>query len=149
MTWNKWIKSRIAFMYFILVVVLLFGCTTPKVIIRKVEIPYPLPAITDTVTLRDTVIAKDSLWFGNVTDSLGKVIGDLTVYFKKKIASLNLYKDTIYVPVKDTIEVPNNTNALIPAIVGVLSWWEQTILYGGIGLILALLIAIRTKTGKL
>lgn len=135
----------------LLVLVLLSGCSSAPIIIEKeIEVPVVVPEIRDTtILLRDTVFVKDSVWFGEVKDSVGKVIGDLTVYFQKKIASINIKPDTVLVPViiRDTVSTDGDN--LIPAVVGVLSWWEQTILYGGIGLTLALLIGMRLKRGKI
>jgi len=144
------IISRVAFCYFILVVLLfLVGCSSaPEIIIKEIKVPYYLPAIHDTITLKDTVIKSDSAWIGSVTDSLGRVIGDLTVYFKKKIASINLLKDTIYVPYKDTIQVPTNSNSILPLVNSYLSWWEKGILYGGLGTIISFLIYLRIQRGK-
>jgi len=134
----------------LILVVLLIGCSTPKPIIIEREIPVPIPAYRDTtIVLRDTVVVQDSVWYGEVTDSLGKVIGDLTVYYKKKIASISLKERIVYVPIKDTVNTSDNSGSVVPIIINTLSWWEQTILYGGMGLILSLLIAMRVKRGKI
>jgi hypothetical protein len=143
------IKSRLAFCYFILVVLLTFGCSSTPTIIEKPVIVL-VPEIKDTaIVLRDTITVLDSAWYGEVTDSLGKVIGDLTVYFKKKIASINIKRDTLYVLVKDTISNTTNLNPIIPIISDNLSWWESFLFFGGMGLLTGLIAYLRLKRGKL
>lgn len=125
-----------------LVLLLLFGCSSSPVIVEKiVEVPVYSPAVRDTIILQDTVIAKDSLWFGEVTDSLGKVIGDLKVYYQKKIAELNLKAktDTITVTVKDTVKVKGGQ--VLETISGFLNWWEESIVI----LVAVLLLAWKAK----
>lgn len=125
-----------------LVLLLLFGCSSSPVIVEKiVEVPVYSPAVRDTIILQDTVIAKDSLWFGEVTDSLGKVIGDLKVYYQKKIAELNLKAktDTITVTVKDTVKVKEGQ--VLETISGFLNWWEESIVI----LVAVLLLAWKAK----
>lgn len=151
---RKRLVSKIAFIYFVFVLLFLIGCSGTNTIIREVPIYLDRPALRDSIVLRDSVIYKDSvaidsLWYGEVQDSLGQVIGDLKVYFSKKIAELKLNAKKDIVILKDTVKVPNDTNPILPVIVNSLAWWEQTIFFGGIGLILALLIAIRTKRGKI
>jgi predicted nuclease of restriction endonuclease-like RecB superfamily len=102
--------------------------------------------VHDTVLLRDTVISKDSLWTGEVVDSLNNVIGWLRVYYNKKIAELSISKyDTLLI--HDTLYISKESE-LLPTIASSLSWWEQIIFYGGIGAIISLLIALRFKRGK-
>lgn len=146
---RKRLVSKIAFIYFVFVLLFLIGCSGTNTIIREVPIYLEKPALTDTVTLVDTVIVGDSVWYGQVNDSLGKVIGDLKVYFKKKIAELklNATKDTVWYV--DTVEVNNATNPILPVLNSALSWWEKLILYGGLGSILSLLIYLRVKRGKI
>lgn len=125
-----------------LVLLLLFGCSSSPVIVERiVEVPVYSPAVRDTIILQDTVIAKDSLWFGEVTDSLGKVIGDLKVYYQKKIAELNLKAktDTITVTVKDTVKVKEGQ--ILETISGFLNWWEESIVI----LVAVLLVAWKAK----
>lgn len=125
-----------------LVLLLLFGCSSSPVIVERiVEVPVYSPAVRDTIILQDTVIAKDSLWFGEVTDSLGKVIGDLKVYYQKKIAELNLKAktDTITVTVKDTVKVKEGQ--ILETISGFLNWWEESIVI----LVAVLLLAWKAK----
>ena len=129
-------------------VLLLIGCSSTPLIKNTALVARP--QINDTIKLRDSVIVKDSivvdsLWFGEVKDSLGRVIGDLKVYFKNKIAELKLNekKDTV------TFEIPaGNSNPFMPVVVKSLSWWEQLIFYGGMASIITLLIALRFKRGK-
>ena len=69
------------------------------------------------------------------------------MFYNKKIAELKISKkDTV--AVVDTVFIPQNQN-IVPAVVSALTWWEQLILYGGIGAIISLLIALRIKRGKL
>lgn len=136
------LKSRIAFGYFLLMLLLLFGCSSSPVIVERiVEVPVYSPAVRDTIILQDTVTAKDSLWFGEVKDSLGKVIGDLKVYYQKKIAELNLKAktDTITVTVKDTVKVKEGQ--ILETISGFLNWWEESIVI----LVAVLLLAWKAK----
>lgn len=145
-------KEYLAVLYFILIIVLflLLGCSRTAPIVVEKPVIVTVPEFRDTaIVLRDTVIVKDSLWYGEVTDSLGKVIGDLKIYFKKKIAELKLNEkhDTVYI--KDTILVSDNSNSILPVVNTYFEWWEKALLYGGIGSILSLIIYLRVKRGKL
>lgn len=132
-----------------LVCLALSACSSAPTIIEK-PIPVIIPELRDTtIILRDTVLVKDSVWYGEVTDSLGKVIGDLTVYFKKKIASLNLKRDTVIVFIKDTTQSNSNLDPFIRLANDNFSWWEKGILYGGLGTIISFLIFLRVKRGKI
>jgi len=129
------------------VVLLLYSCSSaPTIIEREIKVPFET-TIHDTITLKDTVINKDSLWTGNVVDSLNNVIGWLKVFYNKKIAELKISKKDTAVII-DTVFIPKD-QGIIPAVVNTLSWWEQLILYGGIGAIISLLIAIRIKRKKI
>lgn len=139
----------------ILVSVLLIGCSSAPVIKERiVPVPVKIHPVEEVIEMRDTTNeAGDSLLYGSLVDSLNKVIAEITIDLKRKVAELKIPEriDTIYVAVKDTL--PGNAaagigNEIIPAVVSVLSWWEQSILYGGIGLIIALLIGLRVKRGK-
>ena len=132
----------------VLSLVYLTGCgSTPQIIETEIKVPFET-TIHDTIILRETVINKDSIWTGALVDSLNNEIGWLKVYHSKKIAELKLNKrDTV--TIIDTITISTNNKNLLPVIAGSLSWWEQLILYGGIGAILSLLIAIRFKRGKI
>lgn len=136
-------KHRISFIYFcFLVLLLFFGCSSsPLIVERVVEVPVYYPAVRDTITLQDTVILKDSLWFGEVTDSLGKVIGDLKVYYKKKIAELNLKAktDTVTITVTDTVKAKQGQ--VLETISGFLNWWEESLVI----LVAVLLLAWKAK----
>lgn len=130
-----------------MVVLLLYSCSSaPTIIEREIKVPFET-TIHDTITLKDTVINKDSLWTGNVVDSLNNVIGWLKVFYNKKIAELKISKKDTAVII-DTVFIPKD-QGIIPAVVNTLSWWEQLILYGGIGAIISLLIAIRIKRKKI
>lgn len=125
---------------------LLIGCSgTPKILEREIKVPV-VTTIHDTITLRDTIINQDTLWSGEVVDSLNKVIGWLKVNSNKKAAELKITKKDTAVII-DTVYITKEQN-LIPAAVNTLSWWEQLILYGGLGAIISLLIALRIKRGK-
>jgi hypothetical protein len=131
----------------IVAVVFFYSCSSPPTIIeRPVIIEVPVPAIKDSlIVLKDTVIVQDSVWFGEVKDSLGKVIGDLTVFFQRKIASLNIKRDTISVVhvIRDTVY--KDYHPLIPIADNLLSKTEKALLYGGLGLLLSLIVYLRVK----
>ena len=126
---------------------LLIGCSgSPRIIEREIKVPYEI-AVHDTIILRDTVINQDTLWSGEVVDSLNNVIGWLKVFYNKRIAELKISKkDTA--TITDTVFIPQNQN-MVPAVGSALTWWEQIVLYGGIGMIISLLIALRIKRGRL
>lgn len=129
---------------------LLLGCSSSAPTIIEKPVVVTVPEFRDTtIVLRDTVIVNDSLWYGEVTDSLGKVIGDLKVYFKKKIAELKLNekRDTIYI--KIPVVSDDKPNSILPVVNSYFEWWEKIILYGGIGSILSLIIYLRIKRGKI
>lgn len=153
---RKRLVSRIAFVYFILVLLsLLIGCSGTNTIYQDIPVYVHTPPIQDTLWLKDTVyyydnmLPQDSLWYSDVVDSLNKKIGSVEVYYKKKIARLKLNAKTDTLLIRDTVKVPTNTNPILPVIVNSLTWWEQTILFGGLGIILALLTAMRVKRGKI
>jgi hypothetical protein len=144
----KRLGAMVGFNHFIAVLILLLiGCSgSPQLIEREIKVPYEI-AVHDTILLQDTVINQDTLWSGEVVDSLNNVIGWMKVFYKKKIAELKISKkDTI--AIIDTVFIPQNQN-IVPALVSALTWWEQLILYGGIGVIISLLIVLRIKRGKL
>lgn len=128
---------------------MVLACSSaPTIIEREIKVPIVIPSVRDSlIELRDTIMVKDTLWFGEVTDSLNKVIGQITVDFKKKIASLNIKSRVDTVIYRDTLRI-ENTN-LLPAINGVFTWWEKLIMYGGMGLIFSLLMYLRVKRGKI
>ena len=147
----KKLHSRLAFCYFILVVLLLFGCSTSNIVYRDVPIYIHTPPTTDTLLLRDTIYAEtnDTLWYSDVVDSLNKKIGSVEVYYKKKIARLKLDAKTDTVIYRDTIEVSSNTNSILPIIVNSLNWWESLLFFGGMGLLTGLIGYLRLKRGKI
>ena len=134
------------FIFFIAALLLLIGCSgSPRILEREIKVPYET-VVHDTIFLQDTVINQDTVWSGEVVDSLNNVIGWLKVYYNKKIAELKISKkDTV--AITDTVFIPQNQN-MVPALVSALTWWEQIVLYGGIGAIISLLIALRIKRGK-
>lgn len=95
-------KSKL---YFLVLGVLLLGCSSTPTIIEK---PYPvyLPGIHDTIELKqDTIYLptdSNAYWEGNVEDSLKNVIGWMKVFYNRKIAELKLNDkmDTVYVPIE-------------------------------------------------
>jgi len=125
----KKLRSRLAFAYFVVLVLLLIGCSSTPTI---VEVPYPVfvPAIHDTIELvQDTVYApsdSNAYWEGGVQDSLKNVIGWLKVFYNRKIAELKLnpHTDTVKVPVK----VPVEKDKIIQVISGLLPMWAEAIL---------------------
>lgn len=124
------------------------GCRSAAPVI--IEKPIIIPGIKDTaILLRDTVIQKDSLWFGEVKDSIGREIGNLKIYFIKKLAELkiNERRDTIYVKVP--VAADDKPNSLLHLVNIGLEWWEKVILYGGIGIIISILIYSRANKGKI
>jgi len=134
-------------LFYAAALLLLIGCSgSPQLIEREIKVPYEI-AVHDTIFLQDTVINQDTVWSGEVVDSLNNVIGWLKLFYNKKIAELKISKKDTVAAV-DTVCIPQNQN-IVPTVVSALSWWEQLILYGGIGAIISLLIALRIKRGKL
>lgn len=134
---------------YLFMALLLFGCSSaPTIIEREIEVPVLVPAVHDTIMLKDTVIVKDSLWYGEVQDSLGRVIGDLKVFFKRKIAELKLNekKDTIRVPVIDTVNVP--ANSISTVLDTGFNWWEKGVLYLMLILTSGIIVYLKLKRGK-
>lgn len=152
----KRLRAIAGLIYFITVVLaiiyLIIGCSTPKVIEKPVEIT--IPVLKDSIVLRDSVILRDSvlvdsLWFGEVRDSLGQVVGDLKVHFKKKIAELKLNEKRDTINVKIPVHRNDKSDHLLNLVNTGFEWWEKIILYGGLGLILSGIIYLRIKRGKL
>ena len=139
------VKSLSKYLIFLVVV----ACSSSPEI-QYVEKPVYIhtESYADTLVLRDTVIAKDTVWYGDVVDSLNNKIGDLTVYYKNKIARISHYAKTDTFYIKDTIIVSNNTNSILPVIVDTFNFWENGLLFGGIGLIIGLIAYLRIKRGK-
>lgn len=124
-------------------ILLIVGCSSVQYVEKEVKVPVYI-TVTDTMLLKDTVIALDTLWYSDVVDSLNNTIGWLKVYYKKKLAQLNITKkdtvkftqiDTIYVDKPKPIEV---ISGLLPA------WAEIVLIAIGIGL-----LYLTTKTGKI
>jgi hypothetical protein len=132
----------------VLLLIMLSGCRTAAPVI--IEKSIVIPGIKDTaIILRDTVIQKDSLWLGEVKDSIGREIGNLKIYFSKKLAELkiNERRDTIYVKVP--VPADDKSGSLLHLVDIGLEWWEKIILYGGIGIIISILIYFRATKGKI
>src|SRR5574343_1414367 len=107
-------------------VLLLFGCSSTSTIVTKVDTVYiTQPAILDTVLLYDSLITNDSIWYGKIRDSLDGEIGELTVYWKKKLASVKLKEriDTVFITKTDTLK----STTTLETISGFLNWWEEAI----------------------
>lgn len=144
---SKRLRAIAGFIHFIAAVLLLIGCSsTPTILEREIKVPV-VTTIHDTITLRDTVINQDTLWSGEVVDSLNNIIGWLKVNPNKKAAELKISKKDTAVII-DTVFIARDQN-MIPAVVDTLSWWEQLIFYGGVGAIISLLIALRFKRGSI
>lgn len=112
---------------FIVSVLLLIGCSGTFTILTRVDTVYiDQPAIIDTVQLYDSLMINDSTWYGKIRDSLDNEIGDLTVYWKMKLARANLYKhiDTVTIEIKDTVK----STTVLETVSGFLNWWEELIL---------------------
>lgn len=107
-------------------VLLLFGCSSTSTIVTKVDTVYiTQPAILDTILLYDSLIINDSTWYGKIRDSLDGEIGELTVYWKKKLASVKLKEriDTVFITKTDTLK----STTTLETISGFLNWWEEAI----------------------
>ena len=139
------VKSLSKYLIFLVVV----ACSSsPEIVYRDVPVYIHTFEYADTLVLRDTVIAKDSVWYGDVVDSLNNKIGDLTVYYKNKIARISHYTKTDTFYIKDTVLVSNSTNSILPVIVDTFNFWENGLFFGGIALILGLIAYLRLKRGK-
>ena len=141
------LRQIISLAYFVALVVLtliLVGCgSTTRIIEREVKIPYQVE-VKDTIVLKDTVSFNEPYWYGEVSDSLNNIIGNLKVYYKKKLAAISISKidtvkriDTIYVeqPFKDFLKESAGDFSMI----------EKLILYGMAGLVTVLIFIIRKK----
>ena len=106
-------------------VLLLFGCSSTSTITTIDTVYISQPAILDTILLYDSLIINDSTWYGKIRDSLDGEIGELTVYWKKKLASVILKQriDTVLVTQKDTIK----STTVLETVSGFLNWWEEAI----------------------
>lgn len=128
---------------FLILFLLLVGCSATEQTTKTeiIEVPVVVPGLTDTINLRDTILLKDTLWYGEVKDSLGKVVGDLKFWYERKIAELRLNKriDTVKVKIVDTLKVKDVR--VIETISGMLNWWEEAVLI----LVAVLLLAWKGK----
>jgi len=118
-------------------VLLLFGCSSTSTITKVDTVYITQPAILDTILLYDSLIINDSTWYGKIRDSLDGEIGELTVYWKKKLASIKLKEriDTVFITRQDTVQ----STTVLETISGFLNWWEEAIV---------LMIAILLLTWK-
>ena len=140
------VKSLSKYLIFLVVV----ACSSsPEIVYRDVPVYIHTFEYADTLVLRDTVIANDPVWHADIIDSLNNKIGDLTVYYKNKIARISHYAKTDTFYIKDTIIVNGNTNSILPVIVDTFNFWENGLLFGGIGLIIGLIAYLRLKRGKI
>lgn len=140
------LKSIFSFTYFVAMVVLslvLIGCgSTTRVIEREVKVPYEV-TIKDTIALKDTVILGEGFWYGEVVDSLNNVIGNLKVYYSRKIAELDIKKiDTV--TVKDTIYVEKPIGDFLDKASSDFSLTDKIILYAIAGMA-AIILLLRKK----
>lgn len=125
------LTKRLAYKAYLLGIVLLLtifdGCgSTPAIIEREIKVPFET-TIHDTISLRDTIINQDTLWSGQVIDSLNNVIGWLKVFYKNKIAELKLKKaDTVKTIIADTLY--KDKTKVVQIISGLLPWWGEGLL---------------------
>ena len=96
---KKLYKSRLAFIYFIVVVLLfLSGCSSTPQFITVTE--------TDTILIHDTVHLRDidSIWYGGIYNGKDS-IGSIAVSPKSKTAIVDikwLKPDSVLIPITDT-----------------------------------------------
>lgn len=110
----------------ILLSILIIGCSSTKVIEKVVEVPVYIDR-QDTLILKDSVTSVDTFWYSEITDSLKNVIGNLKVWYKKKLAELNIkQKDTVYITLYDTVKVEREKP--ISIISGLLPIWAEILL---------------------
>lgn len=94
----KKLYSRLAFCYFILLVLLLLGCSSAPTIITVIE--------TDTIAVHDTVHLSeiDSIWYGGIYSDKDS-IGSIAISPKSKTAIVDikwLRQDTVRITVEST-----------------------------------------------
>jgi hypothetical protein len=113
------------FTYSFIAVLLLYGCSTPIATTNVDTVYIYQPALIDTVQLYDSLLVNDSTWYGKIRDSLDGEIGELTVYWKKKLASIKLKEriDTVFITRQDTVQ----STTVLETISGFLNWWEEAI----------------------
>ncbi len=129
---------------YIWLVLLLISCSSVQVVEKEVKVPVYIDR-QDTLILKDSITVSDTIWYSNIVDSLKGVMGNLKVWYNKKIAELKLnYKDTVkivqYDTIKTVIEKP------ITVISGLLPMWAEIIL---IVVGIALLTIVNKKIIKL
>ena len=148
----KKLHSRLACLYFIVLVLLLCSCSTPTYIYKEIPYVVETPALVDTITLiPDTVYLPtdpNASWSGEVTDSLDNVIGELKVFYNRKIAELNLYAKTDTFIVKDTIRVPMTKDAIMLSVDTTFNWWEKGLFYGGLMMFFSFIVRWKIKRNK-
>lgn len=116
---------------------LLLGCSSTPIIHEvEVQVPVLVPAVSDTVTLVDSISVIDTLWYGKIKDSLDSVIGDILVDCDKKIAEVKLYSriDTVEVAypdtqwIKTTDPIENIVLRVIGSLMNALPFWQNLII---------------------
>lgn len=134
----KYILSFIA-------IVFLCGCGTapPQLIERTVPVPITIDPVDLTIPLYeypaeillDDYTGSDSMLHGKVLDSLNKVIAELTVDLKNRIARLNMPAkyDTVYVALKD--EIPRYQTG-VETVALALPWYLQAVWFAILGILL-------------
>lgn len=123
-------KSRLAFLYFVALVLLLSitGCgSTSTITVTEI----------DTITVRDTVYLTDgdSIWYGGIysdPSADGDSIGSIAVNPKSKTAIVNikwLKPDTVLVPIQDTkyIIMSQTLEKVLSAMFVVMPFWQKLI----------------------
>lgn len=135
-------------MKYLLAILLLFfiGCSSSvKIVEKQVPVIVETPGRADTIELKKQNEAEEPLLFGTVEDSLKNQIGELKVFFEKKIALLSLKPrvDTITVHLVDTVKI--RETEFLPIVNEQLSFIEKIFLYTGIGLIFSIITYLRVK----
>lgn len=134
----------------VVVLLQILGCGSTTQTVRKVEKAVPVihPGVQDSlIALTDTVLVQDTLWFGKIKDSLNNQIGQITIDFKKKLASVNIKPrvDTLKLFFVDTIKT--ESKSFLPVVVDSFNWTDKLIFFGGLGILLSAIIYLRTKRG--
>ena len=119
-------KSRLAFLYFVALVLLLSitGCgSTSTITVTEI----------DTIAVRDTVYLTDgdSIWYGGIYSDADS-IGSIAVNPKSKTAIVNikwLKPDTVLVPIQDTkyIIMSQTLEKVLSAMFIVMPFWQKLI----------------------
>lgn len=128
-----------------LLLLLFVSCSTQKpIIIEK-------PIIREIIIPPDTLLAPIYLNADSLTsefiDSLNNVIATVKIDLDKRLSKLQLNQRvaTIKDTLKDTIYIYHEKEKLIPIATELLTTSEKIILFGGLGLLVSLIIYKRAK----